>query len=40
MDALAHLSPDLAFNALAQRTRRERIVEAILDQLAREIGRI
>ncbi|CAG9186073.1 hypothetical protein LMG32289_06247 [Cupriavidus pampae] len=38
VDALAHLSPDPAFNALAQQTRRERIVDAILDQLAREIG--
>ncbi|QET04019.1 hypothetical protein FOB72_17855 (plasmid) [Cupriavidus pauculus] len=40
VDALAHLSSDATFNALALQHRRERIVEAMLDQLAREVAGI
>jgi len=40
VDALVHLAADGAFNTLSRQTRRERIVEAMLDQLAREVGHV
>jgi len=38
VDALAHLVVDGEFKVLPQQARRERIIEVILDQLARELG--
>ncbi|EKZ99020.1 hypothetical protein D769_12261 [Cupriavidus sp. HMR-1] len=38
IDALTHLADSAGFNALPQQARRERVVEAMLDQLAREVG--
>ncbi len=38
VDALTYLADGEEFNALPQQARRERVIEAMLDQLAREVG--
>lgn len=38
VDALTHLADGGAFDALPLQARRERVIEAMLDQLAREVG--
>jgi len=40
VNALVHLASDDAFKALSWQSRRERLVEAMLDQLAREVAGI
>jgi hypothetical protein len=38
VDALTYLTDGEEFNALPQQARRERVIEAMLDQLVREVG--